>query len=179
MEVIVEKYVITHKYKNSHSPFHCRISCLNTMSFLLLNSHRLCQVPWAIHIASFKYSNMVWQKLHWNNSQDTLQKELSDIKNYKLVKHCSLSLIATSCVKAIKQILNDYQQDATILAYLFVPNQLYMFQAMSLPIIRSTWLYYSFWYCSPILLPAGVMDEMELLPSHRTISDAVNTVKCS
>ena len=38
-------------------------------------------------------------------------------------------------------IVNDDQQDATILAYLFIPNQLYMFRAMSSPIIRSTWLY--------------------------------------
>ena len=37
--------------------------------------------------------------------------------------------------------VNDDQQDATILAYLFIPNQLYMFRAMSSPIIRSTWLY--------------------------------------
>ena len=32
----------------------------------------------------------------------------------------------------------DDQQDATILVYLFIPNQLYMFRAMSSPIIRST-----------------------------------------
>ena len=38
-------------------------------------------------------------------------------------------------------IVNDYQQDAIILAYLIIPNQLYMFGAMSSPIIRSTWLY--------------------------------------
>jgi len=38
-------------------------------------------------------------------------------------------------------IVNDDQQDATILVYLFIPNQLYMFQAMSSPIISSTWLY--------------------------------------
>jgi len=104
MEVTGEKYVIRHKYKTSYSsPFHCRISCLNTMTLLLLNSHRLCQVPWAIHVASSKYSNMIWKKLHWNNSQDTLQKESLDIKNYKLGKHCSLSVTATSGVKVIKQ----------------------------------------------------------------------------
>ena len=40
------------------------------------------------------------------------------------------------CIVSI--IVNDEQQDATILAYLFVPNQLYMFRAMSSPIIRST-----------------------------------------
>ena len=38
-------------------------------------------------------------------------------------------------------IVNDDQQDATILAYLFIPNQLYMFWVMSSPIIRNTWLY--------------------------------------
>ena len=32
-------------------------------------------------------------------------------------------------------IVNDDQQDATILVYLFIPNQLYMFRAMSSPII--------------------------------------------
>ena len=36
--------------------------------------------------------------------------------------------------------VNDNQQNATILAYLFIPNQLYMFRAMSSPIIRSTYL---------------------------------------
>ena len=35
-------------------------------------------------------------------------------------------------------IVNDDQQDATILVYLFIPSQLYMFRAMFLPIIRST-----------------------------------------
>ena len=34
-------------------------------------------------------------------------------------------------------IVNDDQQDATILAYLFIPNQLYLFRGMSSPIIRS------------------------------------------
>jgi len=34
--------------------------------------------------------------------------------------------------------VNDDQQDANILAYLFIPNQFYTFRAMSSPIIRST-----------------------------------------
>ena len=34
--------------------------------------------------------------------------------------------------------VNDDQQNATILTYLFIPNQLYKFRAMSSPIIRST-----------------------------------------
>ena len=38
-------------------------------------------------------------------------------------------------------VVNDDQQDATILAYLFIPNQLYVFWTMSSPIIRSTWLH--------------------------------------
>jgi len=41
-------------------------------------------------------------------------------------------------------IVNDDQQDANILAHLFIPNQLYMFRAMSSHIIRSTWLYLQF-----------------------------------
>ena len=45
------------------------------------------------------------------------------------------------CPCIVSIIVNDDQQDATILAYLFIPNQLYMFRAMSSPIIRSTWLY--------------------------------------
>ena len=40
------------------------------------------------------------------------------------------------CIFSI--IVNDDQQDATILAYLFIPNELYMFRATSSPIIRST-----------------------------------------
>jgi hypothetical protein len=38
-------------------------------------------------------------------------------------------------------IVNDDQQDATILAYLFIHNQLYMFRAKSSPIIGNTLLY--------------------------------------
>ena len=38
----------------------------------------------------------------------------------------------------IKVIVNDDQQDANILAHLFIPNQLYMFRAMSSPVITST-----------------------------------------
>ena len=42
------------------------------------------------------------------------------------------------CPCIISIIVNDDQQDATNLVYLFTPNQLYMFRAMSSPIIRST-----------------------------------------
>ena len=35
------------------------------------------------------------------------------------------------------RIVNDDQQDANILVYLFIPNQFYMFRAMSWPIIRT------------------------------------------
>jgi len=40
-----------------------------------------------------------------------------------------------------RTIVNDDQHDATIYVYLFIPNQLYMFRALSSSIIRSTWLY--------------------------------------
>jgi len=42
------------------------------------------------------------------------------------------------CPCIVSIIVNDDQQDATILAYLFIPNKLCMFWAMSSPIIRST-----------------------------------------
>jgi len=45
------------------------------------------------------------------------------------------------CPCIVSIIVNDDQQDATILAYLFIPNQLYMFRAMSSPIVGSTLLY--------------------------------------
>ena len=40
-------------------------------------------------------------------------------------------------------IVIDDQQDANILSYLCIPNQLYMFRAMYSPIIRGTWLYFT------------------------------------
>ena len=88
------------------------------------------------------------------------------------------------CIVGI--IVNDDQQDETTLAYLFIPNQLYMFLAMSSPIIRNTWLYLQFLILSTDILVAGVMYEMEHLihDSSRqqyrwTISEAVNTFKSS
>jgi len=41
-------------------------------------------------------------------------------------------------VAVSEMVVNVDQQDTTVLAYLFIPNQLYMFRAMSSPIIRST-----------------------------------------
>jgi hypothetical protein len=62
------------------------------------------------------------------------------------------------CIASI--IVNDDQQNATILAYLFIPSQLCMFQAISSRIIGLVYIY-SFCYCPPVLLLAGAMDEME------------------
>ena len=42
------------------------------------------------------------------------------------------------CPCIVSIIVNDDQQDVIILVYLFIPNQLYMFRAMSSPIIKST-----------------------------------------
>jgi len=44
--------------------------------------------------------------------------------------------------------VNSDQQDATILAYLFIPNQLYMFRAMSSHTVTSTSLYLQFFILS-------------------------------
>ena len=45
------------------------------------------------------------------------------------------------CPCIVSIIMTDDQLDATILDYLFIPSQLYMFRAMYSPIIRRTWLY--------------------------------------
>ena len=46
------------------------------------------------------------------------------------------------CTQQTLNIIAKYDQQYTnILVYLFISNQFYMFQAMSSPIIRSTWLY--------------------------------------
>ena len=37
-----------------------------------------------------------------------------------------------------KRTVNDDQQDATILAYFFIPNQLYMFRAMHLTVFTAS-----------------------------------------
>jgi len=51
----------------------------------------------------------------------------------------TLVMVLTFVCPAIASIIvNDVQQDATILPYLFIPNHLYMFRAKSSPIIRST-----------------------------------------
>ena len=54
------------------------------------------------------------------------------------VLYTTLINVIFVCPGVVSVIVNDDQQDATILASLFIPNQLYMFRAMSSPIIRST-----------------------------------------
>ena len=86
-------------------------------------------------------------------------------------------------------IVNDDQQDANILAYLFFPNQFYMFQAMSSPIVRSTWLYLQLMILSTDIA-AGWCHGWDGTPFNRihdtnrqqyrwTISEAEKTVKYS
>ena len=55
---------------------------------------------------------------------------------FQSVNHCLNLTSVCPCIFSI--IVNDDQEDATILAYLFIPNQLYMFRAMSSPITGST-----------------------------------------
>ena len=47
---------------------------------------------------------------------------------HTVVNLCHLTFVCP-CIVSI--IVNDDQQDATILVYLFIPNQLHVFQAMS------------------------------------------------
>ena len=86
-------------------------------------------------------------------------------------------------------VVNGGQQDANILAYLFIPNQLYVFRAMSSPIIRSTRLYLQLLILSTNIAAGWChgRDGTEFHLVHDTgrqkhwwtISEAVNTVKCS
>ena len=103
---------------------------------------------------------------------------------------CDLKMGATiELWTLVLKIVNDDQKDANILAYLFIPNQLYIFRAMSSPVIRSTWL-----YLQHLILSTGIAagwchgwDGTQFHLTHDTsrqqyrwtISDAVNTVKCS
>jgi hypothetical protein len=50
----------------------------------------------------------------------------------------AVTVLTVVCPYIVSVIVNDDQQDAAILAYVFIPNQLYRFRAMSSPIIRST-----------------------------------------
>jgi hypothetical protein len=69
------------------------------------------------------------------------------------------------------------QQDATFFRSIYFCKLLYMFQAVPPPIIRSTKLYTQRQVLSNQLLPAAILDEMEL--ATLTIPDAVRTVLCS
>jgi len=60
------------------------------------------------------------------------------VTNYRLFSGLNLTEVYMH-INSI--IVNNDQQDATILAYLCIPNQLYMFRVTSSPIIRSTQLY--------------------------------------
>ena len=76
-----------------------------------------------------------------------------------------------------------------LLVYLFVPNQLYMFRAMFSPSIRSTWLYLQLLILSTYVAASRCYGRDRTTfhlvhdtgrQKHRwTISEAVNTVKCS
>jgi hypothetical protein len=94
-------------------------------------------------------------------------------------QHCTACLIV---------IINDDQQDATILD-LFLSSLLYMFRAIPSPSSGAHNCTYSFGYCQPVLLLAGIMDEMEMQfhlihdTSQQqywltTIPEAVSTVMC-
>ena len=86
----------------------------------------------------------------------------------------------------LHSVVTDDQQDANILVYLFIyifiPNQLYMFRAMSSPIIRSTLL-----YLQHLILPTGIATgwchgwDGTFVPSHpwhQPAAISVNNIRC-
>ena len=64
--------------------------------------------------------------------------EMHDWNPFVLLLSNKIIHTAVNNMNLLSCIANDDQQDATILVYLFISNQLYMFRAMSLPVIRST-----------------------------------------
>jgi hypothetical protein len=74
-------------------------------------------------------------------------------------------------------ILKYNQQDATFSRSICFYKLLYMFQVVPPPIIMSAKLYTASGIVKPILLPAAIVDEMEL--HGLTIPDSVRTVLCS
>jgi len=85
--------------------------------------------------------------------------------------------IQDNCCTVRVHSLKYNQQDATFSWSIYFYKLLYMFQAVPPPIIRSTKLHTASGIVKPILLPAAIVDEMELygIPS---IPDAVFTVLC-
>ena len=74
-------------------------------------------------------------------ARSTDRDKLLYVTHTKIDRFRDLTFVCP-CIVSI--IVNDDHQDTTILAYLFIPNQLYMFRAMYSPIIRSTDCIYSF-----------------------------------
>jgi len=95
----------------------------------------------------------------------------------------------TALIKTVIVSLKYNQQDATFSRSIYFYKLLYMFQAVSLPIIRSTKLHRAAGIVKPILLPAAIVDEMDRASSISstiaagssiglTIPDAICTALC-
>ena len=72
--------------------------------------------------------NLVWR----NNILNFSSRQGNEM--YASISWCTSTMF-------VNTIVNDDQKDATVLDYLSTLNYLYIFRAMSSPIIRSTWLY--------------------------------------
>ena len=95
--------------------------------------------PWIFVLFKTLRIFMLYQKQQQQQQQHEFKSRAKNIFCYLLSILLTNLTFVYPWVPSI--IVNDDQQDATILAYLFIPNQLYMFRAMSSPIFRSTWLY--------------------------------------
>jgi hypothetical protein len=109
-----------------------------------------------------------WFSKSYKKYKNTPYKQNADIyfTDLTFVCPCIFSII----------VIGD-QQDATILVYLFIPTQLYMFRTKFSPIIRSSWLYLQLlmrWN-----LHFHLIHDTSREQNRWTISEAVNIVKCS
>ena len=93
------------------------------------------------------------------------------------------------CPCIVRIIRNWWSTRCKFLFYLFVGNRLYIFGRSFRPSSGALDCIYCFWYSPHMLLPAGVVEEMEMQfhlvhgtgrQQHRwTVSEAVNTINCS
>ena len=83
---------------------------------------------------------IIFKRIKKNTTEMYWLKSSMGMGEWRAVPCKELSL-SIKCEELPNLIVNDDQQDATSLAHLFIPNQLYIFWAISSPIIRRMSLY--------------------------------------
>ena len=156
------------------------------------------RVPSATHVPSIRQSqNKVLgirvsvSLFFWNPflflAVDRILLNLDHRQMAGSLEHNNSASGAMNSEHVVKFVMTTNKMQLFWLIYLFLVSCTY-FRWRLRPSSGALDCIYSFWYWPPVLLPAGIMDEMEQFhlihdtsrQQYRwTISDAVNTVKCS